>query len=385
MPAENGRPELALVTARMRVIDSLRRGLATAGYREVQTPTLHRRLSGFEKGTGFSTYSASLGEHLWLRAAPELYLKRLLIEWASEGADRLFELAICLRDDFDEMAPLESFDRPEVTLLELYATEDDEGSLETLLRVLVEGAVTDLAGDPLTAGVIHQANVASLKGEWPRRSLGELLRESDGSFDLEALLEQSWSRLQSSGDDPVEAHAAAIEARARDAELRDGAADLAYRSGNITPYLRMGPQGYWYDLVEHAFKAKAAPQLQGPTIIEGFPLESSPLAHSDDGIHARKWELYMGGLRVALAQRELMDAAAQTVRFEHLDRLRRLGYDLLPEPDESFLADLERWPAERPVIGMGVYIDRLAGYILGLLEDDRLGQERMLPNLFKGS
>ena len=119
-------------------------------------------------------------------------------------------------------------------------------------------------------------------------------------------------------------------------------------------------------------------------IVHGLPVESSPLAESDDGIHSLKWELYLDGVRVALGQRELMDAEAQTVRFQHLDRLRRQGYDLLPEPDETFLEDLARWPAERPVIGMGIYLDRLAGSLLGLVSGDGHGQERMLPNLYKG-
>jgi lysyl-tRNA synthetase class II len=166
--------------------------------------------------------------------------------------------------------------------------------------------------------------------------------------------------------------------------LRETCAALANRAGNLASYLRAGPQGYWYDFLDHAFRTQIAPTLKGPIVVHGLPLESSPLAESTDGIHCEKWELYIDGVRVALGQRELMDASAQKVRFQHIDNLRRLGYELLPEPDERFLKDLERWPAGQPLIGMGVYMDRLAGSALGLVKGDGQGQERMIPNLFKG-
>ena len=372
-----------LMKGRMRLIAAARQYLEGQGYLEVQTPVLHSRLSGFEKGTGFSTFSSSLGERLWFRAAPELYLKRLLIDCQPEGIDKLFEVAICLRDDFDERAPRESFDRPELTLLELYSCADDPWALEELLRELVLQSIARLETEGLLQTPAAQEACAHLGGEWERREFADLLRTIDGGFDLEALLKKSSEPLQRGGGPRAALQAEAIEARAGDPTLRDAAANLAHRAGGLSPYLRVGPQGYWFDFIEHAFHSKVAPTLKGPVIVHALPLESSPMAQSEDGIHCDKWELYVGGVRVALAQRELMDAQAQKVRFQHLDRLRRLGYELLPEPDEGFLDDLERWPPDRPLVGMGVYIDRLAGFILGILESDGQGQERMIPNLFK--
>jgi elongation factor P--beta-lysine ligase len=220
-----------------------------------------------------------------------------------------------------------------------------------------------------------------LERPWRREDYGTLLRRVEPALDLEARLAAASQGKGTAGS--AAAQAEAIAARANDAALRDAANALAVKAGSLARYLGNGPQGYWYDLLDHAFQVTVAPTLVDPVVVHHFPLESSPLAHSADGVHAEKWELYAGGVRVALAQRELMDAAAQRVRFEHLERLRRQGYELVPEPDESFVGDLTRWPAGKPLIGMGVYLDRLAGIALGLLTEGAAGQERMLPNLFK--
>ena len=388
-PANGHAIDTRLVRGRMRVVGAARNRLEREGFLEVQTPLLHHRLSGFERGAGFSTFSSSLGERLWFRAAPELYLKRLLIDGQSGGMDKLFEIAVCSRDELDEATPRESFDRPEFTLLEAYACAPDHWSLEPLLRDVINEGVERLEAEGLADATGAQAVWDRLRasGAWERRTYAELLRRVDPDFDLEELLQSASEELvQAAGSDVnrAELHAQAIEARAGDGRLRDAAMGLAYQSGELAPYLRAGPQGYWFDFVDRAFRTKVAPGLDGPMIVHGLPVESSPLAESDDGIHSLKWELYLDGVRVALGQRELMDAEAQTVRFQHLDRLRRQGYDLLPEPDETFLEDLARWPAERPVIGMGIYLDRLAGSLLGLVSGDGHGQERMLPNLYKG-
>ena len=372
-----------LLKGRMRLLGALRQYLERQGYQEVQTPVLHGRLGGFEKGTGFSTFSASLGERLWFRAAPELYLKRLLIEGQGDGMDRLFELAVCVRDEYDEQAPADSFDRPELTLLELYTCQEDPWALEGLLRAMTDHAVARLEGEGLVRGTEARAACAALRGPWERREFGALLASLDPEFDLEGLLRKSLQRAPARGKPRAAFQAEAIAARAGDPELREAAAGLAYRAGSLARYLRAGPQGYWYDLIEHAFQARVAPGLTEPVIVHRLPLESSPMADSSDGVHCEKWELYARGVRIALAQRELMDAEAQRVRFEHLERLRRLGFAVLPEPDEGFIEELKRWPAQRPVIGMGLYVDRLAGLALGILGKDGRGQERMIPNLFK--
>ncbi len=373
-----------LIKGRMRLLGSFRRYLEEANYQEVQTPILHGSLGGFEKGTGFSTFSSSLGERLWFRGAPELYLKRLMIGGQGHGMDRVFELATCLRDEYNEGAPRTGYDRPELTLLELYETSsDDPWSLEELFRGMIDRGITVLEADGLLGSRGAEA-VGALRGTWQRQDFNSLLQTIDAGLDLERLQKRSVDQAQAMGVTGASLQAQAIEARAGDADLRETAANLAYRGGDLAQYLRAGPQGYWYDFIDHAFQTQVAPTLMRPVIVHGLPLESSPLAASTDGIHCDKWELYMGGVRIALAQRELMDAEAQRVRFKHLDHLRAIGYELLPEPDEAFIAELERWPANRPLIGMGVYVDRLAGIILGILAEDGTGQERMIPNLFKG-
>ena len=368
------RADPIIVRGRVAFLKALRGFLEERGYAEVQTPLLHTQLAGFERAVGFSTYSASLGERLWFRAAPELYLKRLLIDWGPEEADKVFEVALCLRDDFDEAAPVDSFDRPEFTLLELYAVDDDHNAFEGLLRDAIAAGVQAL----WEAGA--HAGVPATAGDWARLGFGDALRNLDTAFDLEGLLAKSAPR--SNGAD-AEAQAEAIEVRAADTALVTASEGLLRRTADLSPYLRRGPQGYWFEFLERAFREGVAPSLVQPTVVHSLPLESSPLAQSSDGVHCDKWELYMGGLRVALAQRELMDAEAQAVRFRHIDHLRRQGYDVLPEPDRRFVEELRRWPAGTPLVGMGIYVDRLLGVILGLVTPDGRGQERMLPNVFK--
>ena len=363
-----------MVRGRVAFVKALRGVLEERGYGEVQTPLLHTRLAGFEKAVGFSTYSASLGERLWFRAAPELYLKRLIIDWGPEEADKLFEVALCLRDDFDEAAPADSFDRPEFTLLEVYAVDDDHEAFAGLLREVIDAGVQALRA----AGAIDDG--PAVTGDWKRLGFGDALRALDADFDLEGLLAKSAPR--SNGTD-AEAQAEAIEVRAADSALVAASEGLLRSAADLSPYLRRGPQGYWFEFLERAFREGVAPSLVEPTVVHSLPLESSPLAQSSDGVHCDKWELYVGGLRVALAQRELMDADAQAVRFRHIEHLRRQGYDVLPEPDRRFVEELRRWPSGAPLVGMGVYLDRLLGVILGLVTPDGRGQERMLPNVFK--
>ncbi len=370
-----------LIRGRMGLLAAAREYLDQQGYVEVQTPVLQPRLSGFEKATGFSTFSASLGERLWFRAAPEMYLKRLIIDLFDHGIDKVFEMAICLRDEFDESVPQNSFDRPELTLLELYGTEPDPWALEPVLRGLIDNGIARLEKDGLVPERARQG-LAALQEPWERRGFSDLLSAIDPDFDLDGLLGDA-APPEGAALGRAEVQAGAIEARASDARLRDAAASLAFKAGDLGRYLKVGPQGYWYDFVEHAFAVKVAPTLVRPVIVHRLPLESSPLADSSDGIHGEKWELYVNGVRVALAERELVDPEAQKVRFQHLDRLRRLGYDLLPEPDESFLDHLERWPSGRSLTGLGVYMDRLAGTVLGAFGAGGSGQELMVPNLFK--
>lgn len=230
-------------------------------------------------------------------------------------------------------------------------------------------------------GKAERAGAALLLKPWRKATYASLFNKVDPKFDLEKLLGRN-SRGKAKGGGPL-AQAEAIAARAADEGLRTEAAGLAYNAGKLAPYIRNGAQGYWYDFLDHAFQVRIAPTLMDPVLVHELPLESSPLAESSDGIHCNKWELYVGGVRVALAQRELMEAKAQRVRFAHLERLRKLGYDLVPEPDEGFANDLERWPSTKPLIGMGVYLDRLAGIALGVMDESGRGLERMIPNLFK--
>ena len=223
----------SMVRGRVAFVKALRGVLEERGYGEVQTPLLHTRLAGFEKAVGFSTYSASLGERLWFRAAPELYLKRLIIDWGPEEANKLFEVALCLRDDFDEAAPADSFDRPEFTLLEVYAIDDDHDAFAGLLREVIAAGVQALR----TAGAID--DVPAVTGDWKRLGFGDALRALDADFDLEGLLAKSAPR--SNGAD-AEAQAEAIEVRAADSALVAASEGLLRSAADLSPIFAGAPR-----------------------------------------------------------------------------------------------------------------------------------------------
>ena len=177
------------VKGRTRFLGAMRRHLEAQGYLEVQTPVLQRKLSGFEKGTGFSTFSSSLGERLWFRAAPELYLKRLMIQGQAAGIDHIFEMAVCLRDEYNELQPRDSFDRPEFTLLEAYSCQDDPWAFEALLRGMLEEAAKVLEADGLARNAKTRKGLNLLLKPWERREYASLISSIDPSVDLEGLLQ----------------------------------------------------------------------------------------------------------------------------------------------------------------------------------------------------
>jgi len=289
---------------RTRVIRELRRLLDTAGYLEVETPMMHA-MPGGATGEPFATHHRALDLPLFLRLAPELYLKRLLVG----GFERVYELSKSFRNE--GLSPRHN---PEFTMLEAYAAYDDyEGMMRLTQHLLTETARAVMGTTTLT----YQGKTMALHGTWRRLSFAELVKArygvtpSDGS---EVLLHKLGKR-------------------------RGGAKGPLSRSQIVR-------------LIEEEFD----PETHGePVLITDYWTDLSPLAKArrDDPLLAERFELFLGGLELANGYSELNDPLEQRRRFEaQLDGVPRGRRHV----DEEFVEALEY--GMPPAGGLGIGIDR---------------------------
>jgi lysyl-tRNA synthetase class 2 len=293
---------------RSAVISAMRRWLLDRGYLEVETPMLHV-IAGGATAKPFITHHNALDMDLYLRIAPELHLKRLVVG----GFDKVFEINRCFRNE--GLSPRHN---PEFTSLELYEAYVDYRAMMTLTEELIlETARAAGAGEEITYGgkTIH------LAGPWTRKSMAELVREKTG--------------LDFLGMD---------EGAARDAARKV--------TGETV-------QGGWGRALEAVFAAKVEDALIEPTHVTDFPREISPLAkaHRTDARLTERFETYINGWEVANAFSELTDPQDQLARFEAQMKERERGDEEAQMLDADFVTALEY--GLPPTGGLGIGIDRL--------------------------
>ncbi|HXP30559.1 MAG TPA: lysine--tRNA ligase [Stellaceae bacterium] len=301
---------------RSQVIAGLRRLLVERGFLEVETPMLHA-IPGGASAKPFITHHNALDLDLYLRIAPELHLKRLLVGGLSE---RLFEINRCFRNE--GLSPRHN---PEFTSLELYEAYVDYRAMMELAEALIAQVAEEVLG---TTRIVYAGRAIELKAPWPRKSMAELVRDATG-MDFLAM------------DDKT----ARAEARRLGVELRDTAG--------------------WGRALEGAFAATVEAELIEPVHIIGFPREISPLAKPDPG-DARlteRFESYINGWEVANAFSEINDPQDQLARFAAQMRERELGDEEAQRLDEDFIAALEY--GMPPAGGLGIGIDRLVMLLTG--------------------
>ena len=297
----------AAFEARSRVIRECRRLLDAEGYLEVETPMMHA-IPGGAAGEPFITQHRALGLQLYLRLAPELYLKRLLVG----GCERVYEISKSFRNE--GLSPRHN---PEFTMLESYAAYADvEDVMRLVQHLIVETARAVLGTTQLT----YQGQAIALSGTWRRLSFAQLIEERFGV-------------KPSDGTDVLLARLGARKPGLKDAQRLS-------RSQLVR-------------LIEEEFD----PDTKGePTFIVDYWTELSPLAKTqpDNPLLAERFELFLGGLEVANGYSELNDPLEQRQRFEaQLDGLpagaRRV--------DDDYVEALEY--GMPPAGGLGVGIDRL--------------------------
>ncbi len=311
-------PEVvAVFRRRAAVVDALRHGLKARGFLEVETPMM-QAIAGGAAARPFATHHNALDLPLFLRVAPELYLKRCLVG----GLDRVFELNRNFRNE-----GVSTQHNPEFTMLEFYQAYADYHDLMDLTEVLVAEVARHVLGGTRIA---YQSRAIDLEPPYPRVPFLDALARIGGLADVEGLV-----------------------ARAEAGDLAELKA-LAAREGIASPEF-----WGWGKILGELFERRVEPHLVAPTFVTDFPLEVSPLAKRSekDPRLVQRFELFAAGMEVANAYSELNDPAEQRARFEEQLRRRGRGDEEAQGVDEEFLRALEF--GMPPAAGEGIGIDRL--------------------------
>ncbi len=313
------RPE-ARSNARLRpaVMSSLRSTFAQADFIEVETPML-QVMHGGATARPFKSFSNAYDMDLYLRIAPELFLKRCVVG----GIERVFEINRNFRNE-----GADSSHSPEFAMIESYQAYGDWRSIADLTRTLVQNAAMAVAGSHIVTH--HDGRQADLGGNWREISLYEAISEGVGQ---------------------------SITALTPMAELKVIATKLG---------MKIDPKWITGKLAEEIFEHVAKDQLITPTFVMGFPVDTSPLvrAHREIPGVAEKWDLYVDGFELATGYSELIDPVIQRERLVEQSSLGANGDLEAMQVDEDFLRAMEF--GMPPMGGMGMGVDRLLMALTGL-------------------
>ncbi|MBG6238900.1 lysyl-tRNA synthetase class 2 [Mycetocola sp. CAN_C7] len=305
------------VINRSKTVASLRRTFTDRGYLEIETPML-QVMHGGASARPFVTHSNAFDTDLFLRIAPELYLKRAIVG----GIDHVFEINRNFRNE-----GADSTHSPEFAMLEAYEGYGDYNSIAELTQTLIQDAALAVAGSHTVTWA--DGTEYDLGGEWDRISMFDSLSEAVGR--------------PITPSTPLE-------------ELKK----LADREGIVVPHPIHGK--YVEELWEHFVKGG----LVRPTFVLDFPVDTSPLVRAHRSVPGvvEKWDLYIRGFELATGYSELVDPVVQRERFVEQARLAAGGDVEAMRLDDEFLRALEH--GMPPTGGMGMGIDRLMMALTGL-------------------
>jgi len=300
--------------ARSKLISSFRNILDGKGFLEVETP-LMQPAAGGATAEPFVTYHNALDQELYLRIAPELYLKRLVIG----GMEKVYELGKNFRNE-----GVSTKHNPEFTTIEIYQAYADYEDAMDLTEELISVSTEEAIG---TKEPEIDGKVLNFSSPWNRISMVSAVEEETGISDLK----------KRSVDELVEF------AEKKDVELPEEDSDLT-----------------WGEMVELFFEKYVEGDLFQPTFVTDFPTDISPLAKTKrdgDKDLTERFEVFVGGIEVGNAFTELNDPLEQRERFE--SRMEGDG----EKKDEEFLKALEY--GMPPTAGIGIGLDRLLMAITG--------------------
>lgn len=302
--------------ARSRIIAGIRKWHEKHGFLEVETPIFHQ-IPGGTLATPFLTHHNALDIDLYLRIAPELYLKRLLVG----GFERVFEMGKSFRNE-----GIDANHNPEFTEPESYAAYWDE---EQMME-FTEGLFVELAKESGTGGVIarEEGDIKFMR-PFARMSFKEVLSRFALVVDY-------------------------------DAETRDSLALAAARLG-----VDVGPHDSKGKIADELYKKVCRPYLQQPTFLTHHPLEISPLAKRwpDRPQEVRRFQLVAGGMELTNGFAELNDPLDQRARFVAQEQVRASGESEAHRMDEDYVEALEY--GMPPAAGLGIGVDRVVMLFTG--------------------
>ena len=313
------RPE-ARTAARMRpaVMRSLRETFNDQSFIEVETPML-QVMHGGAAARPFKTFSNAYDMDLYLRIAPELFLKRCVVG----GIERVFEINRNFRNE-----GADSSHSPEFAMVESYMSYGDWRSIADVTRALIQNAAMAVAGSHVVTH--HDGRQADLGGQWKEISLYDAISEGVG--------EQ-------------------VTALTSIDELKKYATKLG---------MKIDPKWVTGKLAEEIFEHVAQDKLIEPTFVMGYPVDTSPLvrAHREIPGVVEKWDLYVDGFELATGYSELIDPIIQRDRLVEQAQLGAKGDLEAMQVDEDFLRAMEF--GAPPMGGMGMGVDRLLMALTGL-------------------
>ncbi|WPC73614.1 lysine--tRNA ligase [Vibrio porteresiae] len=303
---------------RSKLVAAIRQFMTSKGYLEVETPMMHS-IPGGASARPFVTHHNALDLEMYLRIAPELYLKRLVVG----GFDRVFEINRNFRNE--GLSPRHN---PEFTMMEFYQAYSDYKDLMDLTEEMLSTVAMEVLG---TTSLPYGDDVVEFGGQYARMTMLDAIKKYNPDHaDIQALTDES------------------VQDR-----------DLMVR---IAKSVGVEVESFWTcgQLLEETFGETAEPQLMQPTFITGYPADISPLARrSDDNpFFTDRFEFFIGGREVANGFSELNDAEDQDARFKAQVAAKDAGDDEAMFYDADYITALEH--GLPPTAGQGIGIDRLA-------------------------
>ena len=313
------RPE-ARSNARLRpaVMQSLRSTFSNRSFIEVETPML-QVMHGGAAARPFKTFSNAYEMDLFLRIAPELYLKRCVVG----GLEKVFEINRNFRNE-----GADSSHSPEFAMIETYEAYGDWDTMAELTKSLIQDAAKAVFGSHKVKH--HDGRELDLGGSWKEISLFDAISDAVGE--------------KITGESSIE-------------ELKKIATKLG---------IKLDPKWIKGKIAEEIFEQVSIKKLTGPTFVKGFPIDTSPLvrAHRTTAGVAEKWDLYIEGFELATGYSELVDPVVQRERLVEQAKLGASGDLEAMGLDEDFLRAMEH--GMPPMGGMGMGVDRLLMALTGL-------------------
>ena len=338
---------------RAKVLRALRQFFDERGFLEVETPMM-QQIAGGAAARPFKTHHNALDMDLFLRIAPELYLKRLVVG----GLDRVYEINRNFRNE-----GISTQHNPEFTMLEFYQAYANYFDLMQLTEELIEFVAREVNGTTIVEFNGHTIDLA----KWQRLTMREAIRHF---WPEEAGAKPAVTAFESPQVMQARLHAAVSSLEQAAGETARLSPD---RIGELKT-IREAVAAVYYDSMKGAplgktvynlFEAVVEPFLIEPTIIYDYPTEVSPLskAKPDDPDHVERFEFFAGGFELGNAFSELNDPEEQHKRFEQQLAERGRGDDEAHQMDEDYVRALAY--GLPPTGGEGLGVDRLTMLLTG--------------------